>query len=186
MLAGAAPEALLRFAAGSALALVAGWFAFGRALFDPDALAFHCVVIGALTSGVLALLRTGRLVPALALVAAFALLRLGFAHSLGWAPALAGAALAIGVFVACLIFDLLARYGIPFGKFLVLGPLLGGVYLAVVPLAEFGALAGIETMKTILRYVFVGVLIGDAAGLGVELFDLADWFRGRAAGRLVD
>ena len=109
---------------------------------------------------------------ALGVAAACALARLGFVQSEGWAAPLAGASLVAGALVTSVLFDALARYGIRFGKFLVLGPLLAGLYVALTPLAEMRRLDGTEQQVTLLRWAFLGVLIGDSAGLGVEVADL--------------
>ncbi len=167
-----APTILLRFGLGVAGVLVAGLGAFRLAIFDPSVPAFHCVTIGPLLAALLALLRSDRAGMAVAVAAACALARLGFVQSEGWAGPLAGACLVAGALVTSVLFDALARYGIRFGKFLVLGPLLAGLYVALTPLAELGHLVGSELQVTLLRWAFLGVLIGDATGLGVEVADL--------------
>jgi len=158
--------------------LAAALAVFRLEIFDPDAPAFHCVTIGPLMAALLALLRSDRAAAAVAVAVGFALLRLGFVRSEGWAGPAAGACLVFGALVICVIFDLLARYGIRLGKFLVLGPLLAGLYVAVTPLAELGRLVGSELHVTLLRWAFLGVLIGDATGFGVEIADLAAAARG--------
>ena len=163
---------LLRFGLGSGLGLTIGYLVFRAALWDRGAPPFECVTTGALTAGVLALLRSDRLRQAGALAVAFGLLRLGFAQSEGWTFAVAGALQVGGVFLVALIFDLLARRGILFGKFLVLGPLLAGVYLSTTPLAFFFRISGAEMLPTMMRFVFLGLLIGDSVGFGVEVADL--------------
>jgi len=178
---------LLRFGLGLGLCLIIGYLVFRTALWDRGSPPFECVTTGVLAAGVLALLRSDRLREAAALAAAFGLLRLGFAHSEGWTFAVAGALQVAGVFLVALIFDLLARRGILFGKFLVLGPLLAGVYLSTTPLAFFFRISGAEMLPTIMRFVFLGLLIGDAVGFGVEVADLLVLTRTmraeRAAGR---
>jgi hypothetical protein len=59
-----------------------------------------------------------------------------------------------------------------FGKFLILGPLIGGLYLALTPLVEFHALTSSSVMWILLEHVLLGVVIGDGAGLGVEVAEL--------------
>jgi hypothetical protein len=167
-----APALLLRFGLGVAGALAAGLGAFGLAIFDPQEPAFQCVTMGPLLAGLLALLRSDRVRAAFGLAALFALLRLGFVHTEGWAAPVAGACLVFGALVVSVLFDALARYGIRMGKFLVLGPLLAGLYVAVTPLAELGQLVGSELHVTLLRWAFLGVLIGDSTGAGVEIADL--------------
>ena len=122
-------------------------------------------------------MRSDRSREAAALAVALAFLRLGFAYSAGWAPALAGALQVGGLYLVALIFDLLGRRGILFGKFLVLGPLLAGVFLATTPLAFIERISGAEIMPTIMRHVFLGLLIGDTVGFGIEVADLLKVFR---------
>lgn len=177
---------ILRFALGLGSALLATGLLFREVIFDPRHPAFfldrggfrlnhpvvQCVVVGALLAGLLALMRSDQRGRAAWLALGFALLRLGFAHSEGWTPAVAGALQAGGAWLVALIFDLLARRGVLFGKFLVLGPLLGGVYLATTPVAVFFLVTGSELMPTLMRQVFLGLLVGDSVGLGVEVADL--------------
>jgi hypothetical protein len=167
-----APAVLLRFGLGVVVVIAAGLAAFRLAIFDSSVPAFHVVTIGPLLAALLALARSDRIGSAVGVAALFALGRLGFASSEGWAGPLASVALVAGALVTSVLFDALARYGIRFGKFLVLGPLLAGLYVAVTPLAEFGQLVGSELQVTLLRWAFLGVLIGDSTGLGVELADL--------------
>jgi len=163
---------LLRFWIGAAGSLAAGWLVFRSAVFRPDHAAFQCITIGALTAGILALQRAGRPLHALALAVGFALFQLGLVEAEGWVVASSGVVMGLGIFVVALIFDLLAREGVLFGKFLILGPLLGGVYLAATPLAQFHGLTGTGAVRTLMQFVLIGVVIGDGAGLGVELVDL--------------
>jgi hypothetical protein len=160
---------LVRFWFGAAGSLAAGLIAFGRAVFDPEGTAFFCVSVGTLAAGVFALVRVSRAGQALALVVFFALLQrlLG-----GWPAAAAGLVFGVGALLVALIFDLLARRGFYFGKFLIAGPLLGGVFLAAAPIAEFNSLTSTGAVRTLMYYVFLGVLIGDGVGLGVEIADL--------------
>lgn len=163
---------LLRFGLGLGLGLTVGFLLFREGIFDFGSPAFHCVSTGALIAALLALLRSDRPGEAAALAATFALLRLGFVQSEGWSMSLAGMLQVGGGYLVALIFDLLARRGILFGKFLVLGPLLAGVFLATTPLAFFFRIGGAEMLPTMMRYVFLGLLIGDSVGFGVEVADL--------------
>ena len=164
---------LARFGLGLIGGLAAGYLAFRARIFDPAHPAFHCISVGVLATGIFALVRSSR--PGLAglVVLGYSLLQLGLADADGWGVVAAGALLAAGIFLIALIFDLLARGGLPFGKFLIVGPLLGGVYLAVIPLMEFHALTTTDAVRTLLSYIFLGVVIGDGVGLGVELGDIA-------------
>lgn len=160
---------LVRFWLGSLGSFAAGLFVFGRRIFDPLEEGFYCITVGTLAAGVFTLIRVSRAGQALVLVTFFALLQGVLA---GWLPAFAGLVLGVGALLVGLIFDLLARRGFWFGKFLISGPLLGGVFLAAAPIAEFDTLTAPGAARTLLEHVFVGVLIGDGVGLGVELADL--------------
>ena len=166
------PTIALRFGIGLTAVTVSSALIFRSTVFLPSSPMFRCLTAGAMLAGILALMRSDRLSQAGALAVAFALLRLGFAHSQGWAAAVAGAFEVGGLYLIALIFDLLARRGILFGKFLVLGPMLGGVYLATTQLAVLFDITGVDLLPTLMRYVFLGLLIGDTVGFGVEVADL--------------
>jgi hypothetical protein len=156
-----------------------GLLAFGRTVFDPAETAFYCVTVGTLAAGVFALVRVSRSGQALALVLFFALLQrlLG-----GWQEAATGAVIGLGTLVVARIFDLLARHGFFFGKFLIAGPLLGGIFLAAAPIAEFHTLTSTGAVRTLMFYTYVGVLIGDGVGLGVEIADIGVTLMARLRG----
>jgi len=161
-----------RFWLGAAGAFGAGLLAFRLDVVDPRAPAFQCVTVGLVAAAAFSLVRGGRAGQAAALLAVFALTRLGLVHSEGWLAGLSGIVLGSGIFVVAMIFDLLARRGIVFFKFVVVGPLLGGVYFAVAPLVDFESLVLGSATATLMRSVFLGVVIGDGVGLGVEVADL--------------
>ena len=163
---------VLRFGFGLSGGLVLSFLIFRQAIFDPQSPVFQCLTVSVQLAGILALLRSDRLGQATGLAVAFALLRLGFAQSAGWSVAIAGVMHTGGVFLVALIFDLLARRGILFGKFLVVGPLLGGVYLATMPLAVFFKVTGADLMPYLMRHVFLGLMVGDSVGIGIEVADL--------------
>lgn len=169
---------ILRFAFGLSGGIGLSFLIFRQAIFIPQSPVFQCLTVSVLLAGILALLRSDRPSQAAALAVAIALLRLGFAQSQGWTVVIAGVMHIGGVYLIALIFDLLARRGILFGKFLVVGPLLGGVYLATMPLAAFYTVTGSDVMPYLMRHVFLGLLIGDAVGLGIEVADL--WIVARA------
>ena len=169
---GALPMIALRFGLAYGAVLAIGYVVFRELLFETDAPQFQCVTAGALAAALLALMRSDRPRQAGALAVAIGFLRLGFAYSLGWPMALAGVLQVGGLYLVALIFDLLGRRGILFGKFLVLGPLLAGVFLATTPLAFSLRISGPEILPTMMHYVFLGLLIGDTAGLGIEVADL--------------
>jgi hypothetical protein len=169
--------ATLRFAAGTLGSIAAGYAVYRGGVFHPGARPFQCVTVGALMAAVLALVRGGRPGPALGVVGGFGLLQIGLVWHKGWPRAFTGFAsnviAAAGIFVAAVIFDLLARRGLRFGKFLVNGPLLGGIYVAVTPIAGLGLPArGAVMVSSLLENLWLGILIGDGVGLGVELAEL--------------
>ncbi|HXV77064.1 MAG TPA: hypothetical protein VD788_12175 [Candidatus Polarisedimenticolaceae bacterium] len=168
----AMPTIALRFSLGFGMVTLLAALVFRSNVFLPASPMFRSLTAGAMLAGVLALMRSDRGPQAGALATALALLRLGFAHSQGWTAAVAGVFEVGGLFLVALIFDLLARRGILFGKFLVLGPLLGGVYLATTQLSVMFQVTGVELMPTLMRHVFIGLLIGDSVGFGIEVADL--------------
>lgn len=163
---------ILRFVFGLSGGVGLSFLIFRQAIFVPQSPVFECLTVSALLAGILALQRSDRQTQAAALAVAIALLRLGFAQSQGWTVAIAGVIHVGGVYLIVLIFDLLARRGVLFGKFLIVGPLLAGVYLATMPLDAFFTVTGSELMPYLMRHVFLGLLIGDSVGIGVEVADL--------------
>jgi hypothetical protein len=176
--------ALSRFAAGTAVSVGAGWLLFRAQTFRPDSAWFHCITAGALVAGVLALVRTGWPGQALALGVAYTLVQTGYAWTQGWRRAatetLASAVLAGGAVICSILFDAIDREGYRFGKFALLGPLLAGVFLASTSLGLVGLPPGDDAVVTLVRHVFVGLVIGDAVGLGVELVELLPGLRATA------
>lgn len=163
---------LVRFGLGLAAGLATGFLVFGASVLNPGSTQFQVVSVGAFCAAVLALMRCGRLGPALVLAVAWGLFKLGLVQSAGWAAAASGIVMGCGVFVSALIFDLIARRGIFFGKFLILGPLLAGVFLAYVPLARFHDLTQAAALQIVMQYVFIGLVVGNGVGLGIEVADL--------------
>ena len=163
---------LWRFLASMAGGLLVGWFVFGPAVLRPGDRAFHCFTVGALAAALITLMRGSRPGQATGIALGFALVQLGLAEAFGWTRALAGVSLAVGVLLVAWIFDNLARRGVLFGKFLIAGPLLGGVYLAIAPLAEFHSLTWTRAIDTFASYAFLGIVIGDGVGLGAEIAEL--------------
>lgn len=161
---------LARFWLGTFTGVAGGLLVFGRAAVDPTQTAFYCVSVGTVFAGVLALVRCLRVGQAIALVLFFSVMQRMIA---GWFAAATAVVIGIGAVLVAVIFDMLARKGIHFGKFLIAGPLLGGVFLAAAPIAEFNTLTSTDAVRTLLFYGYIGVLIGDGVGLGVEVADLA-------------
>ncbi len=167
---------LLGFWAGTAGSICAGLIAFGLAVFDPARPMIQCVTVGLLVSGVLTTVRAGYPLAAFGLAAVFALVKLGGAKTLGLGPAsqsaITGAVLGFGVVLIGLIYDLLARSRIRFGKFLIVGPLLAGVYIAISPMSYFAATGYSDLTSQWIFDGFLGLLIGDGAAFGVEISEL--------------
>ena len=68
--------------------------------------------------------------------------------------------------------DQLAHRGIRIGKFLLVGPLLGGLYLGLTPLMDFQTMNALDPAQSWLFNAFLGVVIGDGVGAGFELTEL--------------
>jgi hypothetical protein len=161
-----------------AAAVPAGWLLLPGEFFVDTGHLTLCLVVSTLVAGILSLVRGGHPRGALALVGAFGLLQLGQTWSQGpraaivmvtWSVVVGG-----GVFLAALIFDRLAELGYSVGKFLLLGPLVGGVYLATRPLAGLSNVLDLGLVTTMWLFTYLGIVIGDGAGFGVEVVDLLD------------
>ena len=184
---GQIPWALLMFAAAMAGSVGAGWFAFKAGIFRMDLPSAQVFTTGALMAGVLTLTRIGKFAPAVILSTAWVLFQAGTATSDSWTRVFMHAAwavvLAIGVLLIALIWELLARRGVRIGKFLLSGPLLGGVYMAASPVMFLQGISPNSVMRSLLLTFFLGIVIGDGVGLGVELVEL---FRRPASPRPVE
>jgi hypothetical protein len=169
-------RAILRFAAGVLGTTVAGWIAFRGDIFNVSSPAFQCVTIGVLAAAILAMVRSGYTVGALRLVAAFTVLWFGATWHSGPFAALAMAAwsasIGLGLFLVAVCFDLLSQLGIRFGKFLVVGPMLGGLYFAATPLASLVAGQPQGVLRSLWWNAFLGIVIGDGIGVAVEAIEL--------------
>jgi hypothetical protein len=163
---------LVRFFAGLVGSVGLGWIVFRGALFDPTEIAFQCVTVGILTAGMLAVVRLSRHDLAALLIVVFGMGRFGLAGTEGWTFAVSGFLLAAGVYLAAVIFDLLAREGMAFGKFVILAALLGGINVALLPLVQFHTLTSNDVIRAVLIQLLLGLIIGDGAGFGVEMAEL--------------
>lgn len=168
-------EMMIRFWSGVAGGVLLGLVIFGQAVFRPDHPAFECVTVGALTAGMLTLARLVHRGHAIALVLGYAGLRIALAPMLSWNTAVSGVLLVLGIFGVAFLYDLLARSGLRFGKFIVMGPLLGGVYLALAPITELERMNLLNASSLLTFRLALGVLIGEGVALGVELAELASW-----------
>jgi len=163
---------LTRLWLGSAAGIGAGFLAFRGDVFRIHAPQFQCVTLGVFVAALLALVRSSRIGFALMLACAFGLFRLGLVRSEGWLVGTTGLVQAGGLFLAALIFDLLARRGILFGKFLVFGPLVAGVFLAAAPMSHFHELTRSNALPVVIEQLFIGLVVGNGVGFGMELADL--------------
>jgi hypothetical protein len=184
----------LRFAAGTLGSVASGLIlgpavpGLGRGIFDPSRPAFQILAVGALFALVQALVRARRPLPAVvlsSLVGAMAMalsLARGPAHAIS--NGVAGLAVGGGIFLIAVLYDAMADLGYPVGKFLVTGPLLGGVFLAATPLSGLGGGPPLGLVRACWINAFVGIVIGEGVGFGVEVAELAaDSRRSADAGR---
>jgi len=172
---GRALPTLSGFLLGSGAAVAVG-LVFHFPIFRPDTPAFQFVTLGTLTAAVLVLVRAGLGRYAVVLVSASALAHFGLVRTESWTVTLttllAALLLGFGLLLVGVIFDMLAHRGIWFGKFLIVGPLLGGLLLALSPISEFHRLSYTDAVSTLLRQTALGVIIGQAVGCGVEISEL--------------
>ncbi len=180
------PVAVVMFAAAMAGSVGAGWIAFRSGIFHSDLPSAQVFTTGALMAGILTLTRIGKILPAVILSAAWLLYQGGVA--LGGRNGMTGTAahlawslvLVIGILIIAVLWELLVQRGIHLGKCLLTGPLLGGVYLAAAPATFLHSISPNTVMRSLLLTFFLGIVIGDGVGLGVELVEL---FRTRAGRR---
>ncbi len=166
---------MIRFWSGLAGGVFLGLVIFGRDVFRPDHPAFECVTVGALTAGMLTLARVANRGQAIGLVLGYAGLRVALSPMLRWSATVSGVLLVLAIFGLALFYDLLARSGLRFGKFMVVGPLLGGVYLALAPLTELETMNMLNASSLLTFRLGLGFLIGEGVALGVELAELDGW-----------
>jgi hypothetical protein len=174
---------LSRFWFGLAFGVLNGFVVFRWSVFRPDEDAFECLVAGALLAGAVSLVRLRRHSQALALGLVYGAFRLAFAPDGRLSAGLAGLLIGLGAFLVAVVYDDLARYGLRFGKFLIVGPLLGGAFLAVAPLSQLDQLTVYNAVHPLLYQGALGIVVGEGVGLGVELVELLSWFVERRARR---
>lgn len=167
---------VLKFVFGALGSVVAGFAVFRFAIFDPTRPTIQCITIGVLVAGLLGTVRAGYPRAAVGLVVMFAAMRIGEAKAIGWPAALHSTFVALllggGIFVIAVLYDQLAQRGIRIGKFLLVGPMLGGLYLGLTPLMDFQTMNALDPAQSWLFNAFLGVVIGDGAGAGFELTEL--------------
>jgi hypothetical protein len=157
------------------LAIAAGYGMFRGRIFLPSEMSFQVVTIGLLAAAVVSLHRVSRGGVAILLLLLYGVGQIGLASAAGWVPAVGGLLFGAGLWLVSLVFDLLGRGGgLAFGKFLILGPLLAGVYLAVLPMTTFHSLTADGALREVMLRLLLGLIVGDGVGLGVELAELLD------------
>ena len=161
---------LLRFWLGMIGGVAGGLVLYGLDVFDPLSPAFKMLTMGSTLAGVLALWRSGARGHAVALAAAYSLFCLGFISAYGWLAAVSGTVVAVGMVAVTMIFDESARR-FPFGKFLFIGPLIGGLLFAVTPMMEFRDLVPLASIDAMIAYGRLGLVLGGGVALGVEVSD---------------
>ncbi len=189
--------AVIRLGAGTVAGAGAGLVAFlllFRVAGVPGPLPWgHVLLVAIMSSAILALVHAERHETAVLLIVAVAGLQCALAVGArgrpGWTwtdavLSTAGSVVLGGaLFAASVIWDRLASAGIGPSKSLFLGPLIGGACLAVTPLTRPSASAA-EIIPALWMGAFLGMVVGDGVGLGVELADLADSIAAqRRAGR---
>lgn len=161
-----------RFLAGLAGVLLVGWAAFRGRMFVATEPAFNVLVVGAVAAAILSLQRTGRAAQAVAVAVGYTVFQLTLWDHRGALYATSGAVIAAGLLISGWIFDRLARGGWSIGKFLVLGPLFAGVLFAVAPMMTFHSLTTDNALRTLLVYLYTGLVTGHGVGIGIEAADL--------------
>lgn len=180
--------AAFRIVSGFAGAAGAGWLvldlfrAFGLAgparisVLDPGRPGFQCITTGLLFAAILAFVRVGKPAVCLLLGVAAAAMQVGVFLSSGFPRVVTRplwmAIVAATLILAALVYDALAKSGHRFGKFLVVGPIVAGVYFFATPLLLLGGSAREPYLAELLLNGLLGLILGDGAALGVELAEL--------------
>lgn len=162
---------LLRFWAGVLGAAGGGLIVYRLEIFDPLSPAFKTLTMGSTFAGLLALWRSSARGHALALGVGYALFCLGFVNAYGWLSAVSGTAVGAGLIASTMVFDRLAER-IPFGKFILIGPMVGGLLFAVTPMMEFQDLVPLGAINAMTAYGQLGWIIGTGVAIGIEFSDL--------------
>ena len=170
---------LARFWSGTTLGALNGFIVFRWNIFRPDQSAFDCLVGGAVMAGILSVVRLSAHGHAIALALTYGAFRMVQSPGARWSAGISGLLLGLGGFLVAVIYDELARYGLRFGKFLIVGPLLGGIYLAVAPISELGNMTMFNAVHPLILQLALGIVIGEGVALGVELAELVFHFTSR-------
>lgn len=165
-------QVLGRFVAGFSGVVGLGWIAFRERLFQPWETAFSVLVIGAVAAAILAALRGRRGSHAVAIAIGYAVFQLTLWNVRGLMYASTGIVIASGLLITGWIFDQLGRLGWSVGKFLIYGPMVAGIFLAVAPMMTYNTLTSDNVLRTFLVYLYMGLVTGHGVGLGIEAADL--------------
>ena len=166
------PQVILPFVSGSVGGVLLGLAVFRGRVFWPGHPAFEFITVGALVAAILTLVRQSREAQAFAVVLAFSGIRFAFSPGTRFGAAVSGLLLGLGLYLVALIYDLLARAGWRFGKFLLIGPLVGGVFLAAAPISEADRMNVMNAASVLMFRLALGLLIGEGVAAGVELAEL--------------
>ena len=167
---------LVRFWVGMAGGVGLGLIAFRSAIFDARLPYSQVVTVGSMLAAVLALRRGGS-------TGAATFVAVGFTGWQFWSVlpqpwdrrvshVLFAAVLAAGTLLLAALYQVLHERGVRVGKFLVLGPALAGVYLAATPALTLWSVSTASVTRDLIGNMFLGVVIGDGIGFGIEMIDL--------------
>jgi hypothetical protein len=167
---------LLRFWAGMGGGVGLGLIAFRSTIFDARLPYNQVVTVGSLLAAVLALRRGGSPGGATFVAVGFGGWQLWTVLPLPWDRALShvlfSVVLATGILLIAALYQTLHERGVRVGKFLLLGPALAGVYLAATPALTLWTVSTATVARDLVANMFLGVVIGDGIGFGLEMIDL--------------
>lgn len=161
---------LLRFWFAMICGSAAGWLVYQRQILNPLSPAFKILTVGAAFAGILAMWRCRARAHGLALAVGYALFCLGFVSAYGWVSALSGTIVAGGLICTSIVYDELAPK-LPFGKFLIIGPMVGILLAAVTPMVEYRNLIPLASGDAIVAYARLGWVLGVGISFGMEISD---------------
>ena len=172
---------LFHFGAGIAGGAAACVLAFRTLDSLPSLQASQIIFTGVLLAICLTLVRTIHPALAVVLCCICALGRLGMLELNGsarmFSTLLTDLVFGLGAMLIAVIFHLLAENGLRLGKFLLVGPLVGGLFVATTIISEFFSPQPGDPLIAILIGVFLGAVVGNGVGLGVELVELHSAYR---------
>jgi hypothetical protein len=172
---------LIHFGAGIAGGSAACVLAFRTLDALPSLQASQIIFTGLLLAICLTIVRTINPAVGVVLCVIFALGRLGLLELNGsvqmFSMLFTDLVLGLGAMLIAVIFHLLAESGLKLGKFLLVGPLVGGLFVATTMINEFFSPRPGDPLIAILIGVFLGAVVGNGVSLGVELVELHPAYR---------